>query len=97
MALRENYDISTLGLTDQCSASELPKHIQVEHFWLRSAFPRLNLTNYYKGAGLCIQKSSSQFSGIHRRCPRRVSTIVMLGSARYLVVIPAGIEPTFLR
>ena len=29
VALRENYDISTLGLTDQCSASELPKHIMV--------------------------------------------------------------------
>ena len=29
LALRENYDISTLGLTAQCSASELPKHIMV--------------------------------------------------------------------
>lgn len=27
MAARENYDISTLGLTDRCSASELPRHI----------------------------------------------------------------------
>ena len=27
MAARENYDISTHGLTDRCSASELPRHI----------------------------------------------------------------------
>lgn len=27
LAARENYDISTHGLTDRCSASELPRHI----------------------------------------------------------------------